>query len=284
MSGRSAKRRRREAALAAAQRPKRSRRLPSSSVRASDRNARRRRQLLLSVGAAVVIAGVLIGISLARGGSGSAKFTGLKGKAAVIARFKGIPQQGLALGNPKAPVTVEEFADFQCPYCGEWARGALPVLVRKYVLPGKLRIVFRGQDFLDQNFGTSDSERLLRLALAAARQNRLWQVVDLIYTNQGSEGSHWGSEALIRAVANAVPGLDAARALSERDSTWVSDQISAAATRFQSTPPNPTDGNRGTPTFLVGRTGAHMDTIYPTGGGAASELAALAAVIDPLLK
>jgi hypothetical protein len=283
MSGRSAKRRRREAAIAAAQRPKRARRVPSSSLGRSDRSARRRRQLLYSVGAAVAIAAILIGISLARG-SGGSKFSGLTDKAAVNARFAGIPQQGLALGNPKAPVTIEEYVDFQCPYCGEWARGALPALVKRYVRPGKVRIVFRGQSFIDNNVGGHDSERLLRLALAAARQNHLWQVADLIYLNQGSEGSGWASNAFLNAVARAVRGLDSKRALGDRQSAWVSAQMKRAESRFSATPPDPSSGGRGTPTFQVGRTGGHLQTIFPTGGGAQSELAALAAVIDPLLK
>ncbi|MGZ4402808.1 MAG: DsbA family protein [Gaiellaceae bacterium] len=258
MSGRSAKRRRREEALAAQRQRSRGGRgrVPASSVRrATDRTARRRRQLLLSVGAAVVIAGVAIGVSQLRG-SGSSKFAGtLKGKAAVLARFKGIPQQGLALGNPKAPVTVEYYADPQCPICRDFSVQALPTVVQRYVRPGKVRFIFRGQDFIG-----SDSERMLRLALAAARQNHLWQVIELGYFNQGGENSGWASEPLLRAIAAAVPGLKPNQVLSERQSSWVTSQITKSGAAFNATPLD-AQGQHHTPFFMMGRTGSSLQAV-----------------------
>src|SRR2546423_12689290 len=42
--------------------------------------------------------------------------------------LRGIPQHGTIVGEARAPVTLVEYADLQCPYCGEWARTTLPVL------------------------------------------------------------------------------------------------------------------------------------------------------------
>ena len=90
--------------------------------------------------------------------------------------FAGIEQQGAALGSPKAPVTLVEYADLQCPYCAQWARDALPTLVEDYVKTGKLRIVFRGLAFIGP-----DSDKALRTAIAAGEQNHLWDVVHGLY-------------------------------------------------------------------------------------------------------
>src|SRR5438132_10561199 len=55
--------------------------------------------------------------------------------------FKGIPvgftQQGYPyMGDADAPVTLEEFSDFLCPYCRRHFAQTLPTLVRDYVLKG----------------------------------------------------------------------------------------------------------------------------------------------------
>ena len=86
------------------------------------------------------------------------------GAAKVAAMLRGIPQHGVDLGSPKAPVTLIEFADLQCPYCAQWERNALPVLIRKYVRPGKVRIVFIGMTFVGP-----DSAKAFSAALAAGR-------------------------------------------------------------------------------------------------------------------
>jgi protein-disulfide isomerase len=180
----------------------------------------------------------------------------VQGGQEVSSRLAGIPQHGLELGNPNAPVTLEEFTDLQCPGCAAYTQQVFPILVDRYVRPGKLRLVFRGQAFV----GT-DSERLLRLALAAARQNRLWHFVELAYLNQGAENSGWATDEMLRALATVVPELDVDRAWTERESRWVSTQMLQAATAFEMTPLRP-EGYRATPTFMVGRTGATLEPLF----------------------
>src|SRR3954466_13042367 len=94
----------------------------------------------------------------------------------------GISQHGAALGSPSAPLTLVEYADLQCPYCGQWSRKTLPVLVRRFVRRGTLRIVFRGLAFIGP-----DSLTALRTAVAAGRQDHLWDMVEGLYNHQGAE-------------------------------------------------------------------------------------------------
>jgi hypothetical protein len=96
--------------------------------------------------------------------------------------LEGVAQRGAALGRADAPVTLVEYADLQCPYCGEWARRSLPVIVDEYVRTGRVRIVFRGLAFLGP-----DSALALRAVMAAGDQNKLWSLVEDMYRRQRLE-------------------------------------------------------------------------------------------------
>lgn len=49
----------------------------------------------------------------------------------------------MSLGNPKAPVTVIEYASASCPHCAHWNKDIWPAFRDKYVATGKVRYVFR---------------------------------------------------------------------------------------------------------------------------------------------
>jgi protein-disulfide isomerase len=203
-------------------------------------------------GAAVLLASVLIGASQlsAHPSTGRSRAFAAPAQSArpdsLIAR---IPQQGGALGSPAAPVTLVEYADLQCPYCAEWARQALPVLIADYVRDGKLRIVFRGLAFIGP-----DSRLALRTAVAAGRQDRLWDVVHALYQEQGVENSGWVTDALLAKIA-AGAGLEYDRLAVERNRPWVARRIATSAQLAAA------DGVRGTPAFAAGRTGAEMHAV-----------------------
>ena len=82
-------------------------------------------------------------------------------------------------GNPDAPVTLEEFGDFQCPPCGTFATFS-EELLKEY--DSRLRIVFR-------NFPLSAHEHAREAALAAEAaglQGRFWEMHDVLYREQAS--------------------------------------------------------------------------------------------------
>ena len=208
------------------------------------------------LGVAAAVAAVLIGASQV--GSGAAKTTA---PAAQVAEslFAGIEQQGVMLGSPDAPVTLVEYADLQCPYCAQWSRETLPVLVDEYVATGKLRIVFHGLAFIG-----ADSDKALRTAFAAGQDDHLWDVVDGLYASQGAENAGWVSDELVRQIAAGVPGLDGEKLLSARWDDSVEPELKHAAdeaTRAEV---------QGTPAFQIGPTGGklevvHVDSLGPEG-------------------
>ena len=57
------------------------------------------------------------------------------------------PNGGELLGNPSAPVLVEEYGDFQCPVCGQWERDVYPT-VRRLVDQGRIRFEYHPIAFI----------------------------------------------------------------------------------------------------------------------------------------
>jgi protein-disulfide isomerase len=212
--------------------------------------AKRQRRFLAAVAGAVLLASVMIGASQLGARSGGARATGatppLASKGPDAALFAGIAQHGAALGSPRAAVTLVEYADLQCPYCAEWTRQTLPVVVLNYVRSGKLRIVFRGLAFIGP-----ESQLALETAVAAAADDKLWNVVHALYRVQGAENSGWVNEALLAEVA-AAAGLDYDRLAAARGKPFVAREIAGAALAAASA------GVNGTPSFELGPTGGKL--------------------------
>ena len=212
----------------------------------------RRTYVIAGAIALVAALGLIAGsvISTRDGQPAQAEQVSLNDASTLLA---GIPQSGTTLGRPKAPVTLVEFADPQCPYCAQWSQQAFPDVVRSYVRTGKVRMVFAGLAFIGP-----DSDEALRFALAAGRQGKLWQVVELLYANQGAENSDWVTEDLLREIGDAVPGLDVERALRDTSSPEVERQMTAARDLQARL------GINSTPAFVAARRGGSLAPIQVT--------------------
>ncbi|MHB8642366.1 MAG: DsbA family protein [Gaiellaceae bacterium] len=223
--------------------------------------------LLGAVGlAAFAAAGALVVVSLTGSKATSAPAgTALLGVGDVLNILDGIPQHGVVLGKPSAPVTVAEYADLQCPYCARFNTDELPSFVSRYVRTGKAKLEFRGLAFVGPDSATG-----LHTVLSAAAQDRLWQVVDILYRNQEAENSGWLSESLIRQVGAAVPGLSLARLLAGRSDPAVASLAQSAAAAAAA------GGINSTPTLVVGRSGGTLRRVD-------SSAAALGRAVDAAL-
>jgi protein-disulfide isomerase len=110
----------------------------------------------------------------------------------------------MSLGSASAPVTLDEWADFQCPGCRFYTRQIEPQLVDTYVKTGKVRILFHDFPFIQP---VQQSVTAATAARCAGRQQRFWPYHGYLYSNQGQEGSGWVTTDLLRRIADAV-GLD----------------------------------------------------------------------------
>ncbi len=221
-------------------------RLDREEAEAARGRRTRRLRILAAVAAlafvAVVAAIVVSGSSEPDAGDGGP----VAGTAEVRALLAGIPQDGTVLGRRDAPATVVELVDPQCPFCADAATRALPPVIMREVRRGELRLDLQTLTFLGP-----DSVRLGVLFAGAALQDRLWQVAELAFRNQGRENSGYATDDYLRRVGRAA-GVDVDRALREGASAR-GRAILARARRLA-------DRYRveATPTFVAGRTGGPL--------------------------
>ncbi len=137
--------------------------------------------------------------------------------AGVSALLGGIRQRGSTLGDPSAPVTVQYFADLQCPYCRLFTLRVLPSLIRTYVRSGKLQIVFRSVETATHDPETFKLQQIAR------------------------ENSGYVTERYLQGLAQQVSGLDlvewsAARADPRLARALAGDARAAVSAGINSTP------------------------------------------------
>lgn len=179
-----------------------------------DPAARRRLNFLAAVALAalVVPAAVLLGAS-GESSEAPAPDAPAAARNAPAGPFDGIPQRGVTLGRPDAPVTLVEFVDFQCPFCRDFSQAVLPDLVQSYVRDGRVKLELRVLRYLG-----SDSIEAAQFAGGVTAQNRLWQFSQRFFAAQGAQDSGFVTPAFLREVASEVPGLDADRAFTRSTS------------------------------------------------------------------
>src|SRR5512132_3996401 len=124
---------------------------------------------------------IAVGVALVTFGSGTMLYHAKHPQVKNIPESQSVTAKSDTLahvrGNPDAPVTLEEFADFQCPPCSQFAPFA-EELLREY--DSRLRIVFR-------NFPLPGHEHAREAALAAEAaglQGKFWEMHDTLYREQ----------------------------------------------------------------------------------------------------
>jgi len=210
-------------------------------------NPNKRRNVMIAglIAVVVVIAAILILVSSGDNSTTSAPATNapLKGVKETKAMLDGIPQQGNTLGKKSAPVTMIEYADYQCPFCRDYALNTMPVLINDYVRTGKLRMEFNPLTFIGP-----DSETAARAGAAAGQQNLEWNYTHLFYFNQGTERSGYVTDAFINKLY-AGAGVNATKANAYRATPAAAVPIADATAAAQKY------GIDSTPSFVVGPTG-----------------------------
>lgn len=135
---------------------------------------------------------------------------------------------GEALGAADAPVVIELYSDFQCPFCAQLVKTLLAPLTNEFVNAGAIRIEAKDIRIVDRGASTESLDMAVG-GVCAAEQDRYWQFHDLVFWNQGRENRGDHDAAFIARVADAA-GVDRAAW-----DTCIADPAHAAAIKAQTT-------------------------------------------------
>ena len=90
------------------------------------------------------------------------------------------PEDSVFKGEKNAPITIVEFSDFQCPFCGRFYTETLPQLEQEYIKTGKVKLVYR---HLPLSFHPQ-AHTAAQASECANDQGKFWEYHDLIFKNQ----------------------------------------------------------------------------------------------------
>ncbi len=145
----------------------------------------------------------------------------------------------MAMGEVDAPVVMLAYSEFQCPFCGKFARDTAPTLIKKYVENGTLRIEWRDFPYLGP-----ESTTAAKAGRAAAAQDSFWAFHDQMYANQLPPNSGKLDEDYVAGIAKKV-GLDVEKFRADMKSKATKRAIAADFSQGQAI------GVTGTPAFVI---------------------------------
>jgi len=151
------------------------------------------------------------------------------------------------MGDPNAPIKIEEFADFQCPFCERFQKETEPLLRQYYIDTGKVLFVYRSMgNFVSQNLGSArtESQDAAQAAYCAGDQNKFWEMQAHLFANVLGEDAGSFTDRRIQAIAEKA-GLNMGEFNSCYSSGKYEDRVQ------QDLKDGEAAGITGTPGFLV---------------------------------
>ncbi|MFZ6030341.1 MAG: DsbA family protein [Chloroflexota bacterium] len=151
---------------------------PKKSKRQEFREMRRQRDLRNRV---VVVAGIVLAallfVVLAAGPAIRAALAPV-GEIVPITPVARPQVNDNAMGDPNAPVVIEEFSGYQCSYCKLFSEQTEPLIVENYVKTGKVYFIYRSLGGVGTEAGDA-----AEAAYCAGEQNKYWEYHDILFAN-----------------------------------------------------------------------------------------------------
>ncbi|MCK5645806.1 MAG: DsbA family protein [Anaerolineales bacterium] len=105
---------------------------------------------------------------------------------------------GTGMGDPNAPVVIEEYSDYLCTFCQLFVEQTEPLIIQEYVATGKVYFIYRNY------IRVADSEGPAGASLCAAEQDMFWEYHDILFANQSGHGSQAYTPRRLEAYADSI--------------------------------------------------------------------------------
>ncbi len=103
-----------------------------------------------------------------------------------------------SMGDPNAPVVIEEYSDYLCTFCQQFTQETEPQIIQQYISTGQVYFIYR-------NFiRTPDSEAPAGASLCAADQGMFWEYHDILFANQSGHGPEAYTARRLEAYADTI--------------------------------------------------------------------------------
>jgi protein-disulfide isomerase len=224
-----------------------------------NRNRNRRLLALASALMSIVAAVAMIasGAGAAAGAASDGAEAGKIGGVQAVGSLLGeIPQEGMTLGAPSAPVELIEYGDLTCPVCKDAAQRLLAPVIRSEIAKGKAKLTFRNFLIIGKESAAAGDA-----AVAAGEQGHGWSFIELFLRNQGEENSGYVTGEFLESVATAAGVEDLARWDAARRSGKVEARVNKTTHEAEDL------DLIGTPTFAVRGPKTHGLKVIGTPGG-----------------
>jgi protein-disulfide isomerase len=205
--------------------------------------ADQRRQRLIKLSSALaflVLAAVAVLIVISSNSSSGGDSEHIVDVKLVDRQLAGIPQRGMVLGQPSAKAKLLEFGDLKCPVCKGYSEEILPEVIESRVRSGEATVEFRNYTIIGPQSTPAGAA-----AIAAGKQSRGWNYVEIFYRNQGPEDLEYADDKFLTAVARAAGVPDIARWNRDRRSARLTAEVEATTAEAEEL------GFTGTPSFAV---------------------------------
>ncbi len=175
--------------------------------------------------------------------------------------------KGNAFGSPSAPIVMEIFSDFQCPACKRLHDEAVPMLMRDYVYPGKVYLIYRYFPLQGHPYGRQSAE----LACASAQFGKYKDAANILFARQAA----WSNDGRVKeTVESILTPAERSKLPALLKEPAVQDQINRDVEEGRAVP------IQSTPTLLL----TYRDKRYPLAGAGALNYNLVKVLLDDLLS